>query len=292
MKKKLLLSLFALLTVLFFACSGDDGDDNPTDGQGSNELTSTYKIKNITANSFIMENTYYECYEESFKNNGELEIEREEDKIDYSIENDSLTLYGDEGYFFKPMHFNGTSTSLIGTWTREANLCKIDEEQEIYCGNDFFSKVAFTNTTLTITYDMCWTKNYFDREKGTYEKDGGVTLKIIDCNTSEASYRNHKATTTFAINTKVSPIIQVAYNQTTCSKNFRKDITVSERQTACKEAYNRAKDEDGDYKDMWLYYEESIGINFRETVECLRDTGMPEELGGEIVEQLRILSIL
>jgi hypothetical protein len=227
--RPLLAAALGIAITLTLSCSG--GDDNPdggSDGGVGEGRIITFGIKDIGKSSFTVIDKWYDCQEE----NGELKERTEEREESYSLNGKTLSLYGIE--------FNGSQTSLIGTWTREPFSASC-EKDDYDCNR--VSKAVFTENSLSITRCLM--------EIGERERtcDNGVTIieKYIDCGTAESK----NGTETVRLNASASGTETIAtYKGNTCKVPL--ELSESQMRAACKEAYNKAKTE-GDYKESYYY---------------------------------------
>jgi len=270
---KLLAVAFCAASFSFLSCS--DGDDGGS-GNGR-EITETLAMQDVTANSFVVVETWYECYYEAWQNQGQLTENIDRSTINYTIENKVLELSGG-GYFYEPVRFNGTSTSLLNsTWTRTAGLCVPDYASSIYCDNDEITKVVFTNNSIKITGDVCPTRG-LEGEAEHIKDEYDATLIVSDCNTHSVSTGSNKITVTVTVTGPDSRSMKAVYNnKTTCSQSL-KSATKAERQTACKNAYNQAVADGGDVYDMDEYYYRAIRGDRMQIVTCLTNAGASMDL--------------
>jgi hypothetical protein len=241
------LSKIALAATLGFAitftlyCTSDNiGEFSGNDASGTSEgVTYIRDIENITGSSFIEINKEYYC------ESGILIVEIYKDEESYSINGKTLSLWG--------LEFNGNSTSLIGTWTREP-FSTCEEYSGYSCEKmNGISKVVFTRNSRTIT--ECLEKEEY------YGK--GMKEKAIDCNTLEVTngtetvivkYSGEKENTT--------------YNGKTCT-NIR-SWDESKYRKACTDAYNSG----GSYEIILK----------NDQCNCLKDNKFPEWYSDEFCE--------
>jgi hypothetical protein len=236
------------LALTFNACSGGDDNTplssssggNPNNGvssssngyssgnggyAGSHEYTETFAIEiNESDSTFTYIEEDYECME-----GGILEKEYYRNEAAYSISNNVLALWmyayerDSEDSRNDSLHFNGTSNSIIGTWTRIKN----DSYSKMYYD---IVKAEISQNTFKITSDVCFT----DKVKKVF--------KIIDCNTFEVSKENEKATQKLEWSSQGELIAwNFTYNGITCKE---KKYTEAEMRKACTEAWTKYNDEE------------------------------------------------
>lgn len=266
---KLKFSLNILLSLLIggigiqtlTSCS-DGGDDGPLGGGGP--ITETYTLKGKTDSQFtyVEEEEYYSC-----EDGGILETRRETDEetIYYSIENNTLTWenkYSDDD----TLNFKGTSRELVGTWTRTKNkaaACRISEYDDTYkeCKEGYdITQAVFTNTTVAITRDECFTDEIVDGS--TYYNYRGWKVKIIDCNTIEISKGAEKITVK---ETRTSE--EVSYKGKSCKAS---EPSKSQSQAACQKAWN-------EYQDEYYWEEYYYEFLYADFDKCVKGLNLPPE---------------
>jgi len=245
MHKFKIISLTAgIAATLTLSCS--NGDDNT--GGGGSPVTETYTLENKTATQF----TYTEVEKDDERcSNGVLEEREYPRTIHYSIQNNIMTWqdeYADDDT--DTLHLKGTSNELTGTWTRtknKASSCRLytekycinwesggcnDYEEETWygCKEGYdITQAVFTETTLKITRDECWTDEV---ENGRNYK--GWIMKVIDCDATEYSKGSEKLTYRETRTTEV-----INYKGRSCS--YQKP-TKAQKQAACQKAWNENKD--------------------------------------------------
>jgi hypothetical protein len=254
-----LAAIFGLAITFTLSCS--NGDDNDGSGNGNDYsgdpgegITYTYDIENVTESSFTMVNKEDRCYE-----NGTWEENAYREEVSYSI--------NDKALFLWRLEFNGSSSSLIGTWTREPFSASCEEnDYNYYCeDNNNISKAVFTQDFLTVT--ACRGKI---GERDLKDDDGVVVgkIKFIDCGTVEET----RGTETVRIKFSGTEIA-ATYRGKTCKASMR--YSESKMREACTEAYNKALAEgyDGSGYVVEEYYYE---IRAKDIIKCLKDNNFPE----------------
>jgi hypothetical protein len=294
-KTPLILLTASLLLALTFtiSCSenGEDGDPssssvNDVNGESSSSiianggnnfesdlLTESYALRNVTDDSFEYVEEYedYRCIE-----GGNIVKETEENfwKVNYSISNNVLTW---ENRWDDVLHFAGTSNNLTGTWTRTKNKSTSCElvtlEDEIYwkCKEGWeIVKAEFTTSTVKITSDVCLT------EEVDGEEYKGWKYKAIDCNTLELSKGAEKVTERMILSGNYVSSLSFTYNGETCTY---KEPTLSQRQNACRDAWNaiQAEDIDSYYLEVLYRYLLEDSDDFG---ECFERNGFPAGIFG------------
>ncbi|MDR2584265.1 MAG: hypothetical protein LBC75_12360 [Fibromonadaceae bacterium] len=225
--------------------SSENKDNDLGDG-----IYQQYEIENLTDSSFTIVERSYDCQLDV------LRVEIYSDVVSYSINGQTLSLGGIE--------FNGNSTSLAGTWTREAFSvsCGVDDYSCEY--NNRFSKAVFTQDSLI--YTRCL--GIIGSGKSYTDEDGAIIKqKIINCGTFE----NTKGTETVRVKFSGAEISST-YNGKTC--NLSED-SESEKRKACTEANDKAKAEGhgDDIHVVEAYYSE---IHNKDIINCLKDNNFPE----------------
>ncbi|MDR1760094.1 MAG: hypothetical protein LBR60_06175 [Fibrobacter sp.] len=234
---------------------------------GSINIMDTYKIQNITDSSFVRieEDIYYRCDEKT----GELteELETYSTSTPYSISNGVLSLLWDK-YDSTLLHFNGSSESLTGSWTRSKNKdidCKLeydeyDGEYYMYCNYGWETiKAVFTQNTLTVTQNIC----LLDDGNININENNGWKPNIVDCNTASITKNNKKITVTLDLKNQA---FTYKYNGKSCT--FNEMTTVADRTAACK----TAAETNQEYGDIM----NSINEKREESVlECMVNKGFP-----------------
>jgi hypothetical protein len=255
--KKFSLAASLMLAITFvFSCSdsGNGSDDESGDGSTAEsiKLTEIYNIKEKDDNSFTYVRTFddYNCLEGGVF---EEEIAKsEEEPINYLINNNIMSWEHKSGD--DTLNFNGNSNELSGTWTRTKNKdasCELKTEEyegEINtyydCKSDWrFSKLDFTETTLTITTDYCLTDFEIDGEE---TEDGKI--RIIDCNSAELSKGSEKLIIKATKGGANQIDLSYSYKGKTCT--LEEGYSKEEYKEACKKAW----DEYGETEEYWQDY--------------------------------------
>jgi hypothetical protein len=183
------------------------------------------------------------------------------------------------------IHFKGTSSNLIGTWTRtkdKAASCKMKTER--YC-KDYdsdkceckeykeeswmdckeywdYTKLVFTQNTVAITRDYCRTDGMIDEEV----RDNGWRYKITGCDTYEMSKGTEKVTVRINKGTNWESW-EGTYKGKTCKLT---ETSVSQRAKACSDAWKTGVS--GSELEE-AYYD----LLDKERFKCLVDNNFPEE---------------
>jgi len=224
----------------------------------------TLSIENITPSSFTQSTNNLYCLEPLFSSLGVLSSST--GKISYSKNGTTLSFGG--------LEFNGNSSNIIGTWTRNP--------YSVNCGNDFqcqnndaISKVVFTQNS--VTYTTCLDNVGITGELLGEEVEG-VKIKTTDCNTKEF-FRG-----TERVIEKYYPDHQEAtYNGKTC-KSIKTNISKE-----CSEMINILKeigiDENSEDYEVTLGVYVSMYLGPRRfDSKCLEDNNFPKwyknTLGG------------
>jgi len=269
--------LFAVaLCAAYFSCLSCSNGDSDTSGDGAG-VTETYAIQNITESSFTILETYYSCYDASVWNSqGELEVHNYSDIVNYAIDNRTLDLSGG-GPFYESIQFNGTSTSLTGTWTRTPGTCEPDYDNYIYCDGDDITKVVFTNNSLQVTQNICPSR-WLEEEAEYLMNEYGAVASVSNCNNYTVSKGSDKISVNLAITGRESGNIRAIYNNKPACSAVIKEPTFVERQAACRAAYSQAAAEGGDRYDMEEYYYDIIEADITRFYNCLVEAGAPTDL--------------
>jgi hypothetical protein len=285
--KPILVAAISIAMALTISCSSDDGDDSSTssssgtDGNSSSgteggdsngdTFTESLAIKEVTNNSFTYVGSEgYDC-----QSNGTLEKYEYTETAAYSINNGVLAIKWDIWREAPEFNFNGNSSSLIGTWTRNKNKaahCKEQyyrgEYEGFYCDENYdITKAVFTQNNVSITYDFCWTDEI---------KDGDVdwrgwTAKVIDCSNAERRKGNDVVRYNIKVSEK-SGKWTLTYNGKSCERSWS-EPSVSDMEKACKEAVEKGGHYYQDYYEDLLYFSEEKKLE-----ECMKDKGFPEDL--------------
>lgn len=256
-------SIAASLTL---SCSNGD-DEGSSDGSGPNTKVYSLVEKKATEFTYMEEDTYEYC-----DRGGILKTEEDNYKqtINYSIKNNIMT-WQDANYYegddIDTLNFKGNSNDLIGTWTRtknKATSCKLrtdsDGDSWYRCKSDYdIVEAAFTQTTVKITRDECWTEQRI-MDGGNFERTDWKE-RAVDCNTVEIYKGSEKVTWRVTRNSQ-----EVSYKGKTCKMS---EPTKAQKEKACKEAWNKYQDED--------YYWDLLEGDFE---DCIKRT-LPEELWGD-----------
>jgi hypothetical protein len=187
-----------------------------------------------------------------------LEEATHKDEISYSINGKTLSFWGIE--------FNGNSTSLIGTWTREAYSASCGANDYSCEDNNKVSKAVFTQNSVTYTY--CIGGGVSEEER---EDDDGIVIgkrKFIDCGT----YEETRGTETVIVK-YLGTETTATYRGKTCKAPMQH--SESKMREACTEAYNKANAEgyDGSGYVVRSYYFEILN---KDIIKCLKDNNFPE----------------
>jgi len=271
-KLKLILTA-SIATALTISCS--DGEGGSTNGISDTEVF-TLKSKNADSFTFVEDELWYEC-----TNGGILKQMNDtyERTMNYSIKNTTMTLKQQWGNENDTLNFKGTSNNLIGTWTRTKNKdasCgyeydNYDNEYYYECKEGWdITKVVITEKNVSVTYDICYTD-----ELNTMQDRNGWKQRVVDCNTYEIYKGSDKITVKLTIKTNEYSQ-EISYKGKSC-KYSEHDYSKSERESACKEAWNKYKD-DNDWEDY--YYDilrKNRNENRKDYEDCMKKY-MPSEL--------------
>jgi len=238
----------------------DINNNTPSSSSSANEeivnifgYEQTYIIKNVTQSSFTQVQPFsaYYC----------LKSILEEEKVSYSKNDTTLSFWG--------LEFNGNSTSITGTWTREAYsaICEDDEQ----CNDhNKISKAVFTQNS--VIYTNCLDTNEF----GFLQISEKVKRKRIDCHTIEYSNGTEKV-----IVKSYPDHIESAYNGSICRSL---DLNLDK---ACTEIIDLMKkdgiDENSEDYSIGLVFGLAFGyimpgqLNY----ECLDANNFPEWFGSQ-----------
>jgi hypothetical protein len=254
-----LAATLALAMVLTLSCTNDTGNNGGTSTgsykpiSGSKTLTQTLVVKNINPNQTEGTITILDIDEYICKDGGVLEKVNEEKTIDYSISNKVLVL-GVEG---DTLNFDGTSSTIIGTWTRTKNkaadVCGENDYGDYDCKFGFdIVKAEISLKTFKITQDICFA-DYLGRE-------GGFTA--TDCNTFEVSDGKEKIALKIEWSNNEGPAaMSFTYKNKTCKRKLI--YTQAEMKAACKAAWDNHKAE-----PFWDdYYESFLSADFTSCAE-------------------------
>jgi hypothetical protein len=256
---------------MVFTLSCSDGNDGGGGSSSGETFTESFAIKEITDDSF----TYVEYEDWECMSDGKLEKDEKTRDATYSINNGVLTLkwskWSDTEY-----DFNGKSSELIGTWTRNKDKkahCQKDEDGYIECDYGYdVTKAVFTQNSVSITRDFCWT----DEVNNGHVNSRGWTEKVIDCSTAEL----RKGNEVVKYNIKGSGNSEkwtLTYKGKSCEASWS-EPSKSSMEEACEEAVKMAEEEGGSH---WNYYEEILyGASEMNFIKCLKDNNFPMELFG------------
>ncbi|MCL2282985.1 MAG: hypothetical protein FWC26_06680 [Fibromonadales bacterium] len=267
--KFLLFAASISLAIAITSCSSNNDEnenfpgDNPSLRGDTLIITRTYVVEEMASDFFtIFEEEYY-CNEDNGKFGLEREYmeypryySREAAKMPYEINDGILNLWD--------MQFKGTSSSLVGTWTQDSLLkCKSEYSDcsEALYFRKAMEELIFTQDSLTITEHICL--------KDRYRKDGeirqtGIWWKSVNCNTFEISKGSEKVTIIYEGFKQDEQ--KLIYKGKTCSSS---DYSNSEKEIACKNAYDKSKAEGG---SSYRYYNELAGP-FK---KCIENKSVPE----------------
>ncbi|MDR2580844.1 MAG: hypothetical protein LBC85_07625 [Fibromonadaceae bacterium] len=267
-KTTLLAAGLSLAMAFTLSCSDGGGDGG---GGGSGTFTEVFAIKEITSDSFTyVEEESYDC-----QSDGTLKKREYTEKGTYSIAGNVLTLKWEDWSDAAEYNFNGNSSGLIGTWTRNKNKaanCREDEDYDrVWCDYLYdVTKAVFTQNSISITADICWTDQF---------KDGNVrrgwTVKVIDCNNFEERKGNETVKTNFKFSGN-SAKLTYTYNGKSCERSWS-EPSLAARQKACADAVKQAAADGGYYED---YYEDILYSRDKNFEKCLTDNNFPEDLFG------------
>jgi hypothetical protein len=260
----ILLTAGILLALTFtLSCSSSDDPDDPDKGgdgiSGTQVMEFSYtKTDESIAWTEPRIETVYSC-----EDGGTIqEYTRDESRemtAGYTISNNSLSLNVD---FRDTINFSGTSSDLVGTWTRTKSQCVKDQWDpgEMSCKSRYnVVKAEFTASKVKFTVDVCqtdWYENGYVEEEEDRTK--GRKITVIDCNTIEYSKGTDivklKLTTTGR---------EYTYNSKTCPlySSNSDHYTAAQRAAACKKVW----DERGDNQYGWVNtYSETLRADFFE----------------------------
>jgi len=248
---------------------------------GSNPGTpDTYTLVSYNSNSFTYNGERYRCTD---INGGTLTGDNE--TMGYSLyysNGNYILVLGEKG---DTIHFKGTSSNLMGTWTRtkdknascklytwtscidyDRDKCECREYKE-YSSFDCkyhydYTKLVFTQNTVAITRDYCRTDTMINEEV----RDNGWKYKIINCDTYEMSKGAEKVTIISKEGTNWETW-EGTYNGKTCKFSTP---SVSQRAKACSDAW-KAGNSGSKLEDA--YYD----ILVKDMYKCLVDNNFPRE---------------
>jgi len=216
--------------------TSSSSNENPSEGYSETE---TYNVE-YDENNF----KYTEVIKQDYCGEGgilETDDNSYENYINYSIE-DSIMVWEQPDY--STLDFKGTLDDIMGTWTRtidKATSCDYDEEYDYYyyCNDGWnITKAVFTNETVSITRNICLTKDQYHYNGEEWWAASDWTIKVVDCNTLEISDGSNKLTHKI---TKTGE--EYSYKGSTCKYN---EPSKTKKEAACKEAWNS----DEDYEDI------------------------------------------
>ncbi|MDR0516663.1 MAG: hypothetical protein LBH25_06410 [Fibromonadaceae bacterium] len=257
-----LAAIHAIALAFTLSCSG--GDD-VGGGGGGGPITQTFAIKEINPDDGTF--TYIEPdidYDYRCREGGVLEKDESESyqRSAYSINGSVLELWmdaydrDDEDYVDDSLHFNGTSSSIIGTWTRTKNKAASCKNYHCKSGYDIV-KAEISQNIFKITKNLC----------ATEEVEGHKDWRVINCNTVEMLKGNEKVTLKLEWSSKGELVARnYTYNGKTCK--YKRIHTEAERKKACTEAWTKYKDEE--YPEE--YYWDILGADFE---ECVKKNNFP-----------------
>jgi len=271
----------SIAAVLALSCS--DGGDEGSSG-GSTPITESFTLKNVTADQFTYEEVdVYDSCEEG----GVLETRKDswENTVNYSIKNNIMTWSNRRAE--DTINFKGTSSELIGTWTRTKDknascgprteiYCtdgghwdyEIDEwvceryEEETWneCKEDYdITKAVFTQTTVKITRDYCYTDRMTEGEPW-WRGDNGWKTRPVNCNAYEV-YKGSEIVT-----------IKEDRNSAEASskgKKCKSEASKKQKENACKEAWDKYHLTENYWDDYYW------GILYKDFYDCLANS-MPK----------------
>ena len=259
MNKIILTAAIASALALTLSCS-NGGDD---DSGGSGEV---FTLTEKKSDRF----TYEEVYEEeNCASGGTLKTEKyvDERTVRYSIKNNVMTWESRRSD--DTLKFKGSSNELIGTWTRTKNKAASCELQtSYYDGESYYeckegydiTKAVFTETTVAITRDICETDEIVSGSPWR-RGDEGWKMRPINCDSYEI-YKGAKVVTV----KENGHNVEVSSGGKTCKMS---EPSKSQKQAACKEAWNKSKSE---YEHYYWEILEELEENF---FDCLKQK-MPE----------------
>jgi len=233
----------SIASILTLSCS-DDKDEPENISTESNLKTVSYPLQESQESYF----TYLETSKYEYCDEGELKSEDYPGEIImyYSINDDTLTLTP-QGFYSDELKFNGTSNSLVGTWTRTKDKTASCDYYGCKDGYDI-TKMVFTTSTVDITREVCPTDAYTDGE----EDYSGWVLHIVDCNTLEKSKNSTKVTQKIIGRENDRDKYTYIYNGKSCSEI----PSESEKKAACKKAFEENE-----------YYEGLLDKDFDDCME-------------------------
>jgi hypothetical protein len=248
----------ALAMAFTFSCSSkDDGDSPFVPGGEGGETTESYAYTK-TDNSFTYTRTSapdYRCIDEGIV---EKKIESYPRTIDYSISSNIMvwTIGSDT------LKFSGTSSDLVGTWTRTKSECTATDYSpvEMNCQTGYdITKVEITASSIKITSDGCDTDWFADGGVSS----NGVKFNVIDCNTFKESKGTDEVTVKISATGN-----ELIYKGKTCSQKDVSAYTDSQRDQACKKAWDE-REGNRDWEDNFRRF-----LRGNEFYECLEN--LPE----------------
>jgi len=209
----------------------------------------TFRIESMTQSSFTQTMDLY-CLETLGNSNI--------GKISYSKNGTTLSFWG--------LEFNGNSSSIMGTWTREPYSATCEENDSNCKGNNNISKAMFTQNS--VTYTTCI------GEIGTKKISDSVTVKTTDCNTREYSNGTEKV-----IEKVYSDYRTATYKSKTC-RTPEGEGSILSMCTWLKNAYEKdgvVMDENSEDYDLQVFFG-LLAYIVSESFDskCLEDNNFPE----------------
>jgi hypothetical protein len=253
--------------------SSSNGYNSGNDG---NNVTYTHVITEMNQSNgtftYTIESEWHSCGEGGVSS---IDIESSDMTSAYSISNNVLAFWrhAEDKDDNDSLHFNGTSNSIFGTWTRTKNepapcgmreykwcsgyidgkCAKYETEEYWDCkyGYNIVKAEIFQNT-FKVTANVC----LGDEVSGAEEN--GIRSNVIDCNTIEALKGSEKITLKFEWSGRTKPsFANYTYNGKTCKNKVI--YTHEDMIKACAEAWTKYNDEE--------YYWDILDADFKDCIE-------------------------